>query len=170
MYYLTKCEYVKGKSGYKICRFTLVSQFIYEDLVAKINIHTEQNFPLPTRKEFTSYKIQRNPKNSEHVKKIYDYRCQVCGVNLDSPMGAIADGAHIKPLGRPHNGPDVMENMLCLCPNHHKQFDSLSFYIQPSTYEIVGLADFKNQKLTVDNAHRINDEFLLYHKNLLNGR
>ena len=29
---------------------------------------------------------------------------------------------------QPHNGPDAIENMLCLCPNHHDQFDYYSFY------------------------------------------
>ncbi|MBT6251913.1 MAG: hypothetical protein HOI84_01280, partial [Flavobacteriaceae bacterium] len=47
--------------------------------------------------------------------------------------GPIAIGAHIKPLGRPHSGPDVKENLLCLCPNHHDQFDALAFSIEPST-------------------------------------
>jgi putative restriction endonuclease len=33
--------------------------------------------------------------------------------------------AHIRPLGAPHNGPDVKENIIiCLCPNHHVLFDS----------------------------------------------
>ncbi|MCX5892441.1 MAG: HNH endonuclease, partial [Deltaproteobacteria bacterium] len=30
---------------------------------------------------------------------------------------------HIKPLGSPHDGPDVRENILCVCPNHHVMLD-----------------------------------------------
>ena len=66
---------------------------------------------------------------------------------LPSPSGPIAIGAHIQGLGRPHNGPDIIENMLCLCPNHHDQFDNYSYHIDPIILEIVGLDDFKGKKI-----------------------
>ena len=40
-----------------------------------------------------------------------------------------AEICHIKPLGRPHNGPDVPENILCLCPNCHVLLDEYSLWI-----------------------------------------
>ena len=46
----------------------------------------------------------------------------------------------IKGLGQPHNEPEFLfckkflSNMLCLCPNHHAQFDDLAFYIDPENY------------------------------------
>ena len=40
-----------------------------------------------------------------------------------------AEGAHIRPLGSPHDGPDKLENVLCLCPNHHVLFDRLAFTV-----------------------------------------
>ncbi|WP_406603762.1 HNH endonuclease [Neolewinella aquimaris] len=27
------------------------------------------------------------------------------------------------PLGAPHNGPEDLSNLLCLCPNYHVKFD-----------------------------------------------
>ena len=34
-----------------------------------------------------------------------------------------AESCHIRPVGRPHNGPDIVENILCLSPNMHALFD-----------------------------------------------
>ena len=94
---------------------------------------------------------------------MYDFKCQVCNIRL-VPSGPIAIGAHIKLLGMPHNGPDVIENMLCLCPNHHDQFDYHSFYIEPETLTIIGLENFENRRLTVDKKHKIEKDFLKYRK------
>lgn len=65
------------------------------------------------------------------VKKRHDYRRQVCGVRLEAQAGPYAEGAHIQALGSPHNGPDVEENILCLCPNLHVLFDNGGFGIRP---------------------------------------
>jgi putative restriction endonuclease len=58
------------------------------------------------------------------VKELHDYSCQICGIRLETPAGPYAEGAHIRPLGRPHDGPDDLTNLLCLCPNHHVLFDN----------------------------------------------
>ena len=64
----------------------------------------------------------------------------------------------------PHNGPDVIQNMLCLCPNHHDQFDYYSFYIDPENLEIIGLNELENKKITIDPRHKIEKDFLIYRK------
>jgi predicted restriction endonuclease len=54
------------------------------------------------------------------------YRNQIpgCGKVIDLKDGApYAEAHHVKPLGAPHDGPDVRENILCVCPNHHAQLD-----------------------------------------------
>ncbi|MGW2325709.1 HNH endonuclease [Streptomyces sp. NPDC001700] len=33
------------------------------------------------------------------------------------------EGAHVRALGSPHNGPDTTGNVLCLCPNCHVMLD-----------------------------------------------
>ena len=53
--------------------------------------------------------------------------------------------------------------MICLCPNHHEQFDDYGYYIDPETYEIKGLKDFGGKKITVNKKHKIDKEFLEYH-------
>jgi putative restriction endonuclease len=68
-------------------------------------------------------RVVRDRGKSRRVKEIYNYVCQICGVRLETPAGAYAEGAQIKPLGRPHDAPDAAANILCLCPNHHVLFD-----------------------------------------------
>jgi len=115
------------------------------------------------RSKSTTNRLKRNPKISENIKEIYAYSCQVCGVFLQAPSGPIAIGAHIMPLGQPHNGPDVKENLLCLCPNHHDQFDALGFSIEPNSLKIVGLSNFQDKMLTIDKKHGLGANFLKHH-------
>ena len=68
-------------------------------------------------------RIVRNSEISGRVKKLHDWTCQICGTRIAIPSDAYAEGAHIRPLGRPHDGPDVEENVLCLCPNDHVRFE-----------------------------------------------
>ena len=112
---------------------------------------------------YPTNRLKRNPKISEKIKEIYGYRCQVCGVFLQAPSGPIAIGAHVMPLGQPHNGPDVRENLLCLCPNHHDQFDALGFSIEPKSLAIVGLMNFEGRMLTIDKKHGLGANFLQHH-------
>ena len=34
-----------------------------------------------------------------------------------------AEAHHLKPVGQPHNGPDVLPNLICVCPNDHAKLD-----------------------------------------------
>jgi len=51
------------------------------------------------------------------VKALYRNECQVCGDRLDTRVGPYSEAAHIRGLGAPHDGPDVLANVLCLCSN-----------------------------------------------------
>lgn len=67
---------------------------------------------------------KRDRKKSAALKGRYDNACQFCGTRLGvGEERYYSEAAHIKGLGEPHNGPDVVANMLILCPNHHLQFD-----------------------------------------------
>lgn len=164
LYYVTKYERVRGKSGFYVCRFHLESANSLKNLEANVGSSLPAGYTSPDRTEVTSNKVKRNAKLGEQIKNMYGYRCQVCDVYLQRPNGAIAIGAHIKPLGRPANGPDDKRNMLCLCPNHHDQFDAMGFYIEPYSKAIIGLSEFEGKILKCDPKHRIDDEFLEYHK------
>lgn len=170
LYYVTHTERVRGKSGYFICRFHLQSENSIYDLEEKLKDSLPKNYVITKRTEVTFNRINRNVKLREKIKQIYNFRCQVCGIHLHKPNGSIAVGAHIKGLGKPHNGPDNLSNMLCLCPNHHEQFDALSFYIDPVNFMVVGLEEFQGKKINLSGRHKLDSDFLSYHKSLYNEK
>jgi HNH endonuclease len=83
----------------------------------------------PNRQELTVTRILRDTKVGKWVKQLHNFTCQICGTRLVTPAGAYAETCHIKPLGRPHNGPDSPENTLCLCPNCHVLLDEFAVWI-----------------------------------------
>ena len=69
-------------------------------------------------------RIIRDTKISRSVKIIHNYRCQICGHTIHLGNGNFyAEAHHIKPLGNKHSGPDIVENVMCVCPNHHVLLD-----------------------------------------------
>lgn len=116
----------KGKSGFEICRFRLIRAFGRDSFVPS---HTSETVTPADRRESTVYRVVRNSALSEKVKRLHDFRCQICTVRLETQFGPYAEGAHILPLGQGHGGPDVLENLLCLCPNDHVQFDYGALFV-----------------------------------------
>lgn len=80
--------------------------------------------PSPERVESTIYRVLRDTAKALYVKNLHNYQCQVCSHTIELPDGKrYAEAHHIRPLGMPHNGPDIISNILCLCPNHHAELD-----------------------------------------------
>ena len=58
---------------------------------------------------------KRNRRAAARLKIHYDNTCMVCGVKLQIAEGQFySEAAHIRPLGKPHDGPDKSSNMLIL--------------------------------------------------------
>ena len=56
------------------------------------------------------------------LKILREFKCQICGTRLVKKDGSFyAEGAHINP--KRAGAPDTPDNLLILCPNHHKEFD-----------------------------------------------
>lgn len=78
----------------------------------------------------------------EGIYKIYD-GCAICGSKVESPSGGHnLEAAHILP--KAHDGPDVVQNGLALCPQHHWAFDEGWFHIT-TEYEIIVSGDSELQ-------------------------
>jgi hypothetical protein len=78
----------------------------------------------PERIKQETYRILRDTALAREVKESNKYQCHICGQILKlSDERPYAEAHHIKPLGSPHDGPDVRENILCVCPNHHVLLD-----------------------------------------------
>jgi putative restriction endonuclease len=111
--------------------------------------------------------VQRQIRSStviEQVKRWHQYRCQVCGEVVAVAGGPYAEGAHIRGLGRPHLGPDVSENVLCLCPNDHVRFDNGAIYLLDDLTIVDALERKKLDRLRVHPKHRINVVHVRYHR------
>lgn len=152
-FYISEHWIETGSEGYRIVRFKLTN-----DLLA--TRREDAATPVSRRIEYVSNRIIRDTKLAKRVKELYDSTCQVCGVRIELPSGSkYAEGAHIQPLGMPHDGPDMLENLLCLCPNHHLMFDKYCYSINPATLKLEGLSG----ELNVSSNHHINSSYLKYH-------
>lgn len=127
LYYVTGFRPDVGTSGHVIWRFYLVAADTWNDSgsVEASRAVAEEDSPYETapRQEQTVQRIIRNSAVAMTVKKVHDYRCQLCDTKVRTLAGPYAEGAHIRPLGAPHDGPDIAGNLLCLCPNCHVRFD-----------------------------------------------
>jgi putative restriction endonuclease len=155
LYYVADASPTKGKSGYTIWRFTLVREPSSPTSLA-VPSQAPTGNTTPGSKPVTTLRVVRNTDVATWVKEKHDYHCQVCGERLETPGGPYAEGAHIRPLGQPHNGPDTPDNVLCLCPNHHALFDFYAFTIAtdmsliglPGTVKTVGEHEIGHQHLS----------------------
>jgi 5-methylcytosine-specific restriction endonuclease McrA len=99
----------------------------------------------------TIQRIVRDTQRAGEVKVLHKYLCQICGETIVLPDGrSYAEAHHIRPLGNPHNGPNDMDNILCVCPNHHVGLDKGCFPIE-------------REKLRTCAAHGISNEHVNYH-------
>ncbi len=146
-----------GKHGFKICRYRLekITNNYLETPSLKNLSNGNENI---IRTGVTTLRIVRDTKLSREIKELYDYKCQVCNIVIEVNGVRYAEAAHIKPLGKPHNGYDTPDNLLCLCPNHHVMFDKGIFGIRPD-YSLIGI----NGKLNLIHDHKPHPDNLIYH-------
>lgn len=151
-----------GKSGYKICRFRLIYNGLNTRRKSLEELTLDYNTTEKKRKSSTVVRVVRDSNKARAIKKLYNYKCQVCGFSIKAKNNFYAEGAHIKPLGKPHNGDDNINNLLCLCPNHHVMFDKGAFSIDKD-FQLIGE---ESGQLTVNPEHIINTNNLTYHKKI----
>lgn len=154
-----------GRSGFRVWRFRLVAL----DPQERASYTPDENLPSGNTTPGTSRgvvtRIIRSTRVSDAVKHLYSGACQVCDVVLDVPGGVAAEGAHIRALGGKHAGPDVPENVLCLCPNHHTLFDLGGIYIDDQL-EVHDHRGHLLGPLTRHRQHIVSVVHLRYHRDL----
>lgn len=151
-----------GKSGFKICRYRLlyVGDNTERKSAEEVELDLDHNVREKKRVKGTVLRIVRDTKLAHDIKALYNHKCQVCDFAIPTKNGFYSEGAHIKPLGKPHNGDDSLANLICLCPNHHVMFDKGSFSISDN-YELLGA---ESGQLAVHTQHKIDKENLNYHR------
>ncbi len=106
-----------------------------------------------SRQNTSVNRIIRDTKIIKELKAFHSDTCQLCSLKIKVGENRYySEGHHIKPLGKPHNGKDVKENVIILCPNCHIKFD-------------YGMIDIDNYNLNKDKFHKVNTEFIDYYKN-----
>ncbi len=161
LYSVDKAYDLRGRSGFQICRFEL-------SRVTGLSAHAPLTLPPPIKKPkrrvvTVTERLVRDTALSLQVKKLHDYCCQVCGTRLETREGSYAEGAHIVPIGRPHDGPDVASNILCLCPNHHVLLDTGGIFVTDSG-QVCTATGAHVAALRTHPAHAISSASLAHHR------
>lgn len=168
----------KGKSGFIVWRFRLAelpnlivdgedeNEDQEEGSHEPPGTDGESGDQKPPRVVATVQRIVRNTAIAQRVKALYEHRCQICGLFLTTQSGPYAEGAHIRALGAPHDGPDVESNVLCLCANCHVRFDHGGIYLTDSFVVMDRITGATLGTLTVDPHHHISVANVTYQRNL----
>lgn len=159
IYYVEDYWHETGQDGFKVWRFRLIKEQPTLVTTPTPSTTSVASVSATQRRVSTTIRVVRDTAIAKAVKKQHKHICQVCGVKIETPAGPYAEGAHIQPLGRPHNGPDVAENILCLCPNHHVMFDSGSFGIA-NDLSLIGLPG----AIRTAAGHSVGLPYLEYHR------
>jgi putative restriction endonuclease len=113
-----------GQDGFLVWRYRLTKLVDSEVVpVAEQDIPVPEGEASPIRSKVYSTRVIRSSEVGNYIKVLYGHKCQISGVRLDTPTGPYAEACHIRSVGKPHNGPDVPGNVLCLSPNIHVLFD-----------------------------------------------
>jgi len=157
LYYVNNYWSERGKSGFTVWRYRLIAKdsLLQDNIVREIPAEYGET----KRKKSSVNRVVRDYQRSINLKNWHEHECQVCGISIPTSAGLYAQAAHIQPLGEPHNGPDVEENMLCLCPNHHVIFDNGGFTVADDLC-LIGIKG----KLRIVNKHKIDLKFIQYHR------
>ncbi|MFF4594910.1 YDG/SRA domain-containing protein [Amycolatopsis sp. NPDC001319] len=160
---------------FKVCRFEMVKidkavDATYAPIEGKLSPeehHAGQPIgnPAPGRRSTNVQRIIRATNVADWVKELYDHTCQMCGTRLTMGDRGYSEGAHIRPLGGLHQGEDVVENLLCLCPNCHVLFDGGALTVEEDRSLLLNgepavLNGSPAGKLHVDDKHLVGDEYL----------
>jgi 5-methylcytosine-specific restriction protein A len=97
----------------------------------------------------TVSRIIRDTVLSQALKQLYDHQCQLCGVILELPSGRYSEAHHLRPLGKPHCGPDCRENLIVVCPTCHVRLDYFGVQIELGSLAV--------------QRHLIGPDYLSYH-------
>ncbi|MEV6876266.1 YDG/SRA domain-containing protein [Amycolatopsis sp. NPDC051128] len=173
--FLVKDSYYEvGGEGYKMCRFLMIKygsevDVSYPDVA--IELSPVEKHPVkpagkkkPARRSAVTKPIVRSLEVSDFVKQVHNHTCQICNVRLVVKDQGYSQGAHIQALGGVQAGPDVPENVLCLCPNCHSLFDMGAILVQPDHALVYNGKNIG--KLRLDDRHYVDDKYLTFHREI----
>ncbi|QNR66267.1 HNH endonuclease [Paenibacillus peoriae] len=130
---------------------------------------SDEDIETPSTVISTIVRKIRDTAMSQKLKKMYNHHCQICGETIITGVNRYySEAHHLKPIGKPHHGPDIESNLIVLCPNHHAEFDAKSISINPETLliEHINIRNrYINNPLKLS-LHTIDLKFITYHYEL----
>lgn len=139
----------QAQSTHRVSEFYNCWEPLFGDASAPDDSTSESNdYPLPDiggrvaepppRAISVTERIVRDTALAKSVKEEADYRCGLCRIRIVLGTGRpYAESHHVKPLGAPHSGPDVRDNILCVCPNCHVRLDYGAVKIDPGLHPTI---------------------------------
>ncbi|PAB60998.1 HNH endonuclease [Anaeromicrobium sediminis] len=126
----------------------------------------------PEKIERSVVVTKRNQTIVKNLKKIYKNKCQICNIRLEVGCNEyMSEVHHIQPLGE-HDGPDISENMIVLCPNCHAMFDrgAITIDIDNNIVKHINPNNLlNNTKITI--KHFMEKKYIDYHTdNIYTGK
>lgn len=162
LYNVTSWWTKKGRDGFQVVMFRLDAIEQQTAVEPAPQIELDASF-----RDVTVSRRIRDTAMSRAIKDLYDYSCQICGTQVRAFEGRVyAEGAHVRPLGRPHLGRDDRSNLLCLCPNHHTQLDVGGMHISNDMVAIDTNTNRVVEQLRWRRDHRVEIANVEYHRSL----
>ncbi|MFF3162822.1 HNH endonuclease [Streptomyces sp. NPDC003273] len=155
-----------GLAGYTTAG-SLMSPWEHESTGVGVDEHGRVTGPAP-RRDATRSVIVRDEAVARRVKELEGHQCQICGTALRYLNRPYSEAAHIRGLGKPHHGPDELQNLLCLCANCHVLFDGLEIYIDTDGLVRGTRRNREPRPLRRDPRHPMDEAHVGYHRDLCN--
>jgi hypothetical protein len=105
--------------------------------------------PPAVRREIIK-RIKRNRKLVRELKRLYDGKCQVCEFTFEKSKGGhYCEAAHLRPISLREADLDIRDNLVVLCPNHHKMLDygAMSIGFDPVKKKLFAVVDGRRRKI-----------------------
>jgi len=127
-HYVRKGEFMKYEFRFRIEGIPSFTKKIQENVdIRRISV-SEHPELTDDRRYSKVQRLARNKAFSDQIKKIYDFKCAVCGKRrFSSANYPEVEAAHIFPKDK--NGSDDLRNGIALCKLHHWAFDTGLFSI-----------------------------------------
>jgi predicted restriction endonuclease len=124
----------------------------------------------PDQSETVVRRAVRDTKVTRWVKQRHKNACQICGKVVDIGGAAYSEGAHVRPLGKTHGGPDRSDNVLCLCPECHVLLDYGAVFITPGMEVFDRRHGAVVAPLRTHLDHELDPAHLTYHREKIAGQ
>ena len=148
--------------------------FEYEELQGEAVALEHAGLESPATKRVVRNVRLRNTFLGTEIKRRYGNLCQACRVPVPlTQERCYAEAHHLRPLGAPHFGPDVLGNIVVLCPNHHVMFDRGVASIVPDPLAMTHNVErvFRRRTcLFLEPWHALSRKHLEYHHSRIFGQ